>query len=308
MKDYKEILYHTKEEWLAWRKNGLGGSDAAAVIGMNPYVSPYTVWANKLGLISETEDNEAMRQGRDLEAYVASRFTEKTGKKVKRKPAMLWNIKHDFMFADVDRMVVGEKAGLECKTTSSLHLKKFKNGEFPDNYYVQCMHYLAVTGLERWYLAVLILGKDFLVFEIKRDEEEIEALIQAETEFWQLVQKKEPPAVDGTPSTSETLKEIYTESKNAYLDFFGEEKQITQYLDLDRMIKNLTKEKSRIEQHMKERLGHYETGRTEGFTVSWKAQTRSTLDLKRFLEDHPEIDLEPYYKRTKFRVFQVKEM
>lgn len=68
-------------EWLEHRKTGIGGSDAAAIVGMNPYVTPFALWADKTGRMPAKEDNEAMRQGRDLEQYVADRFTEQTGKK-----------------------------------------------------------------------------------------------------------------------------------------------------------------------------------------------------------------------------------
>ena len=119
------------------------------------------LWADKTGKLPPKNDNEAMRQGRDLEAYVAQRFTEKTGKKVHVYSEMLRNPAYPFAHANIDRKVTGERAGLECKTTSIMNLKKFKNGEYPENYYAQCVHYLAVTGFDRWYLAVLILNQGF---------------------------------------------------------------------------------------------------------------------------------------------------
>ena len=173
----------SREKWLQERKKGIGGSDAAALLGLNPYVSPYALWAEKTNRLPEKDDNEAMRQGRDLEQYVADRFMEATGKKVRRKKTMLRNLAYPFAHANIDRWVVGENAGLECKTTSIINLKKFKNGEYPAAYYCQCMHYMAVTGADRWYLAVLILNQGFHHFVIERDEEEIAALMQAEQEF-----------------------------------------------------------------------------------------------------------------------------
>ncbi len=193
---------------------------------MSPYATPYTVWADKTGRIPAVEDNEAMRQGRDLEEYVAYRFCEETGKRCRRKNAILkntdypfahanvdrWvvsenaglercrrknailkNTDYPFAHANVDRWVVSENAGLECKTTTTLSLKKFKNGEFPDTYYCQCMHYMAVTGADRWYLAVLVLGRDFMVFTIERDEEEITSLMEQEESFWRYVENDEEP-------------------------------------------------------------------------------------------------------------------
>ena len=109
-----------------------------------------------------------MRQGRDLEDYVARRWMEETGKRVYRLPAMLYHPKYPFAHADVDRMVMGENAGLECKTTFSLDLKQFNGVEFPVQYYAQCVHYLAVTGADRWYLAVLAYGRGFFAFVLER--------------------------------------------------------------------------------------------------------------------------------------------
>ena len=119
------------DEWLALRRKGIGGSDAASIMGVSAYSSPYRVWADKTGRLEPLEDNEAMRQGRDLEAYVAERFTEATGKKVRRNNYMIFSKKYPFMLANIDRLIVGENAGLECKTTNFLNLKQFKN--FPSH-------------------------------------------------------------------------------------------------------------------------------------------------------------------------------
>ena len=151
----------SREEWLWHRRGSLGGSDAAAILGLSQWITPYTVWADKTGRLPEQPDNEAMRQGRDFEDYVAQRFTEVTGKKVRRNNAILKNTDYPFAHANIDRSIVGENAGLECKTTSVMNLRKFKNGEYPDTYYCQCVHYMAVTGADRWYLAVLVFGQDF---------------------------------------------------------------------------------------------------------------------------------------------------
>ena len=73
----------THDEWLALRRTGIGGSDAGAIMGVSPYKGAYSVWADKIGKLPPIEDNEAMRQGRDLEDYVARRFAEKTGLRVR---------------------------------------------------------------------------------------------------------------------------------------------------------------------------------------------------------------------------------
>lgn len=141
--DIKKI---THEEWLAFRKQGIGGSDAGAVCGLNPYSSPMKVFRDKTSQCTEETDNEAIRQGHDLEDYVARRFTEATGKKVRRSNFMYCHEKYPFMIADVDRLVVGEDAGLECKTANAYSADKWKDGKIPLHYVIQCYHYMAVTG------------------------------------------------------------------------------------------------------------------------------------------------------------------
>ena len=154
----------SREDWLTQRRKSIGGSDASGIVGLSKWASPYSVWAEKTSRVPEKEDTEAMRQGRDLEEYVAQRWCEETGKKVHRCNAMLHNPQYPFAHADVDRMVTGENAGLECKTTYTLDLRQFKGVEFPTQYYAQCVHYLAVTGCDRWYLAVLVFGRGFYTY------------------------------------------------------------------------------------------------------------------------------------------------
>src|SRR5699024_2301288 len=102
-------------DWLHARKQGITGTDAGAITGMNSYVSAFQVYQDKLSTDVQETDNEAMRQGRDLEEYVASRFMEATGFKVRRANAIFQNEAHPIMLADFDRLIVGQKAGLECK-------------------------------------------------------------------------------------------------------------------------------------------------------------------------------------------------
>ena len=99
-----------RKEWLQLRRTGIGGSDAGAICGMNPYSSPMTVFQNKTCEVLEEQDNEAVRQGHDLEDYVAQRFMEATGLKVRRSNYMYRSEEYPFMIADVDRLVVGEDA------------------------------------------------------------------------------------------------------------------------------------------------------------------------------------------------------
>lgn len=296
------------EQWLEERRKAIGGSDASSIIGLNPWSSPYTVWADKLGKIPPKEDNEAMRLGRDLEDYVAQRFSEKTGKKVRRERAILYNKDYPFAHANVDRLIVGEDAGLECKTTSVLNLKRFKNGSFPDNYYVQCVHYLMVTGCKKWYLGVLVLGEGFYEFTIERDEEEIAALAKSEAEFWEYVRTKTPPQTDGKDSTSKTITLLYPDSKDETVGLMAYDRDLAEYTALSAQIKALESRRDEVANKVKAYMKEAGKGESERYRVSFTTAERGSFDAKRFAADHADIDLSEYYKKSKYRTFKVTEI
>lgn len=293
------------EEWLEHRRKAIGGSDAAAILGMNSYSSAYTVWADKLGKIPPKEDNEAMRLGRDLEEYVAKRFTEATGKKVRRENHILVNPDIPFAHANVDRMIVGEDAGFEAKTTSALNTKKFKNGEYPENYYVQCVHYLMVTGCERWYLGVLVLGVGFKWFVIERDEGEIEALKKSEADFWEYVKSEEPPMVDGSDSTSDTIKTLYPESNGDTVSLMAYESDLQEYMTLKKIIDDTKKQQEEVANRIKVFMGEASKGVSNGFKVTWSSSVRTSFDHKKYMENNPGVDFTEYIKTTPTRTFKV---
>lgn len=305
-----KTLEMPRDEWLELRRKGIGGSDAAAIVGLDRWRSAFDVYADKVGLKQEEPDNEAMRQGRDLEGYVASRFAEVTGKKVRRRNAILQHPEYPHIIANIDRWVVGENAGLECKTTSVLNRAKFSQGEFPPSYYVQCMHYMAVTGAERWYLAVLVLNKAFHVFTIERDEAEIAALVQAEKHFWEEhVLKQIPPAPDGSESTSEIIKQLFPEAReSAEIALFGYEYKIQQYLELDAKVKVFESERDKLKQEIQLAMADAEIGRAQGYIVEWKNQTRQTLDTQRLKKEQAEIYTKYLKPAQTVRMFKIKEV
>lgn len=304
----KEVAYDNKEEWLSIRKGYIGGSDAGAVVGLNPYKSAYSLWAEKTGKMPEFEGNTTTRVGGYLEELVAQMFTEDTGKKVRKKNRILVNDEYPWACADVDRLIVGEKALLEIKTTNSpVSMKKFKNGEYPESWYCQMTHYLAVTGLEKAYLAVLIECREFKIFELERDQAEIDALMSAEKDFWNLVQTDTPPTADGMASTSDTLVTLYPQSNAETVDLFGYENDLAQYIALTAQIKALEGQKDEMANKVKAFLGEAGKGENERYRVSWTTSERKSLDTKRLAQEHPEIDLNEYYKVSTSRTFRVTE-
>lgn len=296
------------EAWKELRSKYIGGSDAAAVVGLNPYSSAYSLWAEKTGQTPPFEGNLATEVGTFLEEFVAKKFEQETGKKVRRCNQSILNDKYPWAIANIDREIVGEDAGLEIKTTSELLTKKFKGGDFPSQYYVQCTHYLAMTGKQKWYLAVLIGNRDFKIFTIDRDDTEIAALMSAEEKFWSCVTTKTPPAVDGSKATSEALKAIYPEGQNfRAVDLFGYEDCLTQYMALKTQIDELTKLKEEMANRVKLYMGDSSKAEGNRYKVSWASQTRNTFDTKQFQKDYGHIDLSPYFKTSSSRIFRVSE-
>ena len=305
MGEITKVKTANHEEWLKLRSQYIGGSDAAAVVGLNAYASPFSLWAEKTGRVPGFAGNLATEVGTYLEEFVAQKFAEITGKKVRKCNQSFLNSEYPFAIANIDREIVGEDAGLEIKTTTELNMKKFKGGEYPANYYCQCVHYMAITGKQRWYLAVLIGNREFKWFTIERDEAEIEALMTAERDFWELVKTDTPPAVDGTAATTEALKTIYEDSDDRNVDLFNYAADLRQYMALNQQIKELESIKDEAANRIKLFLGDAGGGECDGFSVTWKAQTRRTFDSKRFAEENPGVDLSGYYRSSSSRVFRV---
>ena len=279
----------THDQWLEYRRTGIGGSDASTVVGLNPYSSLYKLYADKKGLISSTTDTEVMRQGRDFEEYVARRFTEETGKKVRRRNYMFLHNDYDYILADIDREIVGENAGLECKTTSLFNKSDFENGEIPLTYYVQVMHYMAVMGYDRMYLAVLILSKEFYWFTIERDENEIQSLLQAESDFWNnyIIPEKVPP-IDGSDATQEVIAELYPEDCSEEIACVPDE-MMADYERLKSLSDDIKSQLDEVKNQIKATLGESMSGNSDSYKITWKSQTKTTVDSKKLKEKFPEV-------------------
>ena len=306
MKKIVSTFNMEKQEWLNYRKQGIGGSDAGAVCGLNPYKTAMEVYQDKVSSETEDFDNEAMRQGRDFEDYVARRFTEVTGKKVRRANAMFCHETYPFMRADVDRMVVGEKAGLECKTASPFLADKWQDGQVPIHYYIQCLHYMTVCDVDAWYIAVLIFGREFKYYRMERDEEMIADLIRIEQDFWQNhVLKGQMPSPDGSKLADSVIAEYYKQTIAETIPLTGFNEKIKRRQELSEIIGKMDTEKRQIEQELKLYLGEAEIAENEQYRVSWKAVQSNRLDEKRLKEEQPEI-YEKYKKSVLSRRFTVK--
>lgn len=300
-------LPKSHEEWLNDRMKGIGGSDVGAVLGLNKYKSSYTLWAEKSGLLPNEEvDNEAMRVGRDLEQYVADRFMEATGKNVVTSEYSFQSEEHPFMLANVDRLLVDEEAGLECKTASALTRCDFENGDIPPSYYCQCMHYMAVTGFKKWYIAILVMGKGFYWYEINRNEEEIKALIEAEQDFWNCVESCEAPEVDASESTKDTLNIRWqSQDKECILGHEAED-SVKELLSIKKRIKALKELQTAYENVIKSEMEEAEYAELENATIRWKTSKSESFDKTTFKKENPEL-YKKYLKETTSRKFYLQE-
>ena len=296
------------DEWLMYRKKGITGTDAGAIVGLNPYTSAFDVYMDKVTKeVKEKEDNEAMRLGRDMEEYVARRFCEETGMKVRRANAIYQNDDYEFMLADYDRLIVGAQAGLECKTVSPYLQDKWKDGAIPLHYQMQVQHYLAVSGYDCWYVAALIYGREFIIRKIKRDEEVISNLITIESRFWkENVCKQNIPDPDGSDNYTDAIANLYRNAKtDKAIELFGYEEQLNRRQELMQLIDKLEKEKTEIDQEIKLQMKDAAYAQADRFRVSWTNTDSQRLDSKKLKEEAPEI-YNKYSKVISSRRFTVK--
>ena len=307
---YADARNLSHEEWLQARKQGIGGSDAGAIMGVHPYKGMFGVWADKKGYGEAVEDNEAMRQGRDLEDYVARRFSEKTGLTVRREYGMMRSRNHPFMLANIDRRIKGERAGLECKTSRDIYMKRYRNGEFPMEYYCQCLHYMAVTGWDAWYLAVLVYGTDLLIFKICREEaqDDINQLVEAEEAFWtRYMEDGRTPPPDDLPATGRVLDGMWMGETGGSMDA-----TLTQDATIDELIalraekRALEKRITGIENRLKAEMEEVTELRGTGGLVTWKPQTQRRISEKRLKELYPMVVVSKIKDEVQLRRFCVR--
>lgn len=315
MRIYKKVV-NTADmstlDWLKYRqKLGIGGSEMAAILGYNKWTDIVDVWVNKTAKTVEvTEDNEYMYWGRKLEDMLASEFEIRTGKKVRRNNYILQSVKYPWLFANIDRELVGVDEGLEIKTTSEYKTKEWEGDNVPTAYYIQCQHYMAVTGFKRWWIAVLIGGNNFKYKCIERNEGDINLIIESGREFWKMVEDNVMPAVTGSENSTKALQGIYKETKdetkelpleaNTYVEKY-EEAKANKY--------KWAEEETLAKNQLCALLGHAENGIAGTYRISWKpTKGRSSFDTKKFRKDHPDL-ADKYTKVSEgTRRFTIKNM
>lgn len=300
----------THEEWLKARQAGVGGSDAGTILGVNKWKSKTQLFFEKVNPeLKQQVDNEFIYWGNVLEDVVAKEFEARTGKKVRKNNKMLRHPEHEFMLANLDRVIVGEKALLECKTTSQYNIDQWKDDEIPASYLCQIQHYMAVTGYEKAYIAVLCGGNQFIWKEVPRDDELIEIIINAEKDFWyNNVLAGVIPEIDGSDATKDFLNHMYKDIDETEVQLSDDvETLLTALEQVKQEEKELKELKTQYENKIKHILGNNLAGKTSGYQITWKPQVRKTLDTKKIREIYGER-LDPYYKETETRVLKIKQI
>ncbi|MEV5710082.1 lambda-exonuclease family protein [Actinoallomurus sp. NPDC052274] len=287
-----------REEWEAARQGGLGGSDIAAVLGMDKYRSPRHVWLDKRGelpdLPRDPELDEAAESGTELEDYIARKFARKTGTRVRRVGTLV-HVDHPWMRVNIDRRVYGCPDGpclLECKNRSEWQRQQWSE-EVPDGPALQAHWGLAVTGYGHAHVAVLLGGNSHRHFRIERDEELLSHLISYAGEFWQSVTDPAapPPPIDGSDAATELLARMWNATKDAKVRVDPDVVRplIDRKDELVAQMEELAVEVARIENQLKEMLGEAEIGvdAADNELVSWKQN--GNFAPKRFAKEHPEL-------------------
>ena len=289
-----------REEWLAVRKQGLGSSDAAAAVGLNPYKSQLELWLEKTGrdtslpkLDPQDEDSPAY-WGNILEPIVAAHYSRRSGHRVRRINAVLQHPEPQlkWMLANIDHEVIGapEVQILECKTAGINGARLWKEG-VPEYVQLQVMHQLAVTGKQAADVAVLLGGQHLEVHRIERDESMIARLIDLERLFWDYVVSDTPPPADGTASAEAALRCLYPEDNGQTLDFSQHTELASTYLELKAVRQRIAQQETReaqLKQSLQQAMGEASRAEfAEGY-ISWKKSKDSIgLDVEQMLKDKP---------------------
>ena len=291
-----------REQWLKVRKQGIGASDAAAAVGLNPYQSPLELWMIKTGrdgLLPAPDPDDIhtpLYWGNLLEPKVAEAYAKATGNKVRRVNAVLQHPDADkpWMLANLDYSVVGnpEVQILECKTTGFNGARLWDDG-VPE--YIQCQvqHQLAVTGKQAADVAVLICGQELQVHRIERDDTVIKQLIELERAFWHRVETDTPPDADGSDSADQALRALYPRDDGEALDLIEDTAlngDFSEMLDIRERLARLAEREARLKQRIQQRMGDAARAYFLDGQVSWKRSKDSTvLDTDALLKAQPTL-------------------
>ncbi|WP_228976741.1 YqaJ viral recombinase family protein [Streptomyces sp. DH12] len=316
-----------EEQWHAVRRAGLGGSNIAALYGLDKRHGARRVYEEKNGY--REPDNTYTKWGRRLEASIAEGFEEDYGLATRKPPGTFAHIEHPWAIANVDRFVLDADgravAPLECKNKSEYLSGEWEGDEPPDGPALQAHWYMAVGGWSHAYVAGLIGGNRLQVFRLERDEELIEELFRYCGDWYQRhVVEGLPPAVDGLEATTELLARLWEVQPAEVVEVdLGKARDLrARRAALCEQIEALEAELNAVENEMRDAAGAGEIVKAGGRPAwSWKQNgnfapsrfrteqpelaakyTRlvEAIDTDRLKEDHPKI-----YRQYRARVLRV---
>lgn len=296
-------------DWLEYRKQGIGGSDASVVCGISRYKSPVELWMDKTGQLPAQEAGEAAYWGTQLESMVRNEFSKRTGIFVAEVHELLQSQEYPFMLANLDGVCEHPELGtcvFEAKTASAYKAGEWENA-VPDEYMCQLQHYMAVTGYKAAYIAVLIGGNTFRWKFVERDAELISMLIELESDFWNHVENATPPPLDGSDASKRFLAERFPDSVPKSLIALPDAAAdlLAQYDEACEQLEAVTERKQKAENLLKEMLGENEVGTFGDRIITWKSVFQERLDSKTLKAEHPTL-YKKYANKTSYRRFTVK--
>ena len=290
----------SRDNWLAVRKGGIGSSDAASAVGLNPYKSQLQLWMEKTGRdgtlpkVDPNDQTSPMYWGAMLEPIVAAHYSKRTGYKVRRINAVLQHSQHPWMLANLDREVMGapDVQILECKTAGLNGSRLWKEG-VPEYIQLQVMHQLAVTGKQAADVAVLICGQDLQIHRIERDDSMIAKLIALERQFWRYVELDQQPPADGSDSADIALRCLYPQDNGQTLDLTKDTEMSAALSDLMAVRQLLTMNsqlEAQLKQRIQQRMGEATKALFDWGHVTWKrSKDGSGLDIDQLVKDQPDL-------------------
>ena len=292
----------SREDWLQFRKQGIGSSDAAAACGIHPFLSMLELWMIKTGRMASNIDEGAdgyapLYWGNTLEPMVAKYYQKHTGNKVRRVNAVLQHPDPDkaFMLANLDYAITGndEVQILECKTAGEHGAKLWKHG-VPLYVTCQVQHQLAVTGKQAAHICVLLCGHEAKIYKVERDERLIQSIMEHERLFWQYVETDTPPTPDHSESAARALKLLYpTPEPSSKVDLReddGANKLFEQLLSYRNDMQELEQRHDQVKHQLQSLIADNEIAVFSMGAISWKRSKDSVrLDSKALTKAHPEL-------------------
>lgn len=285
-------------EQKAQRAKGIGGSDAAVVVGLSPFKSAYQLYLEKRGEAPVSdEETFRMQLGNILEEPVAQLYCERTGRAMRRQPLAVHD-DYPFMLANIDRQILNDPRGpgiYEGKTTNEWTGRGITGAEdIPDHYYLQAQHYMAVYDYAWASFGILVGTERFVWCDVERNDEVIAELIRQEGEFWERVQTGNPPPVDGSPRTAELLKRLYPQDTGKIITLdHADLIRAAQSLAADKAtVKVLEESITRHENMLKSAIGDASEAILPGFgAITWKRakeSVKTVLDEEQLKATYPD--------------------